>query len=146
MCESRAAPHAIHAGGGPRRTGPLFSISVVQFKSHSGCAPCTRLLARAPSRPFQIMRHSVHACHEFNPPSPGRRTEFLGAPMKRPPKSLAPSTTVRVATKKRVSTSLCDGNDFPATAVASLRDRVVVPRVTRECQWRRRRRLCCWLY
>ena len=97
-----------------------YSISV-QFNPILGAHPALAAL----SKPFQIMRHSVHACYEFKPPE----SSFLGRHRRDLPKPLAPST-VRAATKKLVCLSLCDGNDFPATVTSH-------PRVTQECQrWR----------
>ena len=78
------------------------------------------------SKPFQIMRHSVHACHEFNFRLQPSRNEFPTSPPTRRTRSPV-SLIADEATKKRArSLSLCDGNDFPAT-VASRR---VVPRAT----------------
>ena len=72
------------------------------------------------SKPFQIMRHSVHACHEFNFRLQPSRNEFPTSPPTRRTRSPV-SLIADEATKKRArSLSLCDGNDFPAT-VASRR-------------------------
>ena len=130
------------------QAGGLFSISAVQFKSRSGCALRTlhsHWPSRAPSRPFQIMRHSVHACHEFNPPSLPRADRV--------------SWDVNgAAAEVTCAFDHCSGGhqetglSLPRFVTAMISQppplRVVVPRVTRECRWRRRRRrrLCCWLY
>ena len=66
------------------------------------------------------MRHSVHACHEFNFRLQPSRNEFPTSPPTRRTRSPV-SLIADEATKKRArSLSLCDGNDFPAT-VASRR-------------------------
>ena len=84
--------------------------------------PRATLLTFFASKPFQIMRHSVHACHEFNFRLQPSRTEFPTSPPTRHKRSPV-SSVADAATKKRAhSLSLCDGNDFPAT-VASRRPR-----------------------
>ena len=128
----------------------LFSISAVQFKSRSG-SPCTRTrrLARLAGHSKLCGILCMHATSSTLPPLPRADRVSWDAN--------GAAAEVTCAFDHCSGGHQETGLSLPRFVTAMISQPpplrvvvvgVVVPRVTRECRWRRRRRrrLCCWLY